>query len=98
MPLKSYFNIGDPVTYLGNIYLFSDIGYGVDNTRGALLVLDNYTGNILNRDNNALYNNIKTANYGLPYYNTVGIIKNNELDSVECKGIISVVISIRNNK
>ena len=32
-----------------------------------------------------------------PAYSDV-IIKNNELDSVECKGIISVVISIRNNK
>lgn len=95
-PLKSYFNVGDPVTYLGDIYLFSDIGYGVDSTRGALLVLDNYTGAVLNRDNNALYNNVKTANYGLPYYNTVGVVKNNELLYIDINDF-SIVKSSRLN-
>ena len=32
-----------------------------------------------------------------PAYSDV-VIKNNELDSVECKGIISIVISMKNNK
>jgi hypothetical protein len=79
VPLHSYFNSGDPVTYLGNMYLFSDVGYAADNTKGALLVLSSYDGTIMERNNNALYNNIKTANYGIPYYNTVCVIKNNEL-------------------
>lgn len=78
-PLHSYFNIGDPVTYLGNIYLFSDVGHGVDTSRGEMFVLDNYTGETLATHNSALYNAVKTSNYGLPYYNSVAIVKGSEL-------------------
>ncbi len=79
IPLHSYFNVGDPVTYLGDMYLFSDVGYGVDTTRGVMLTIDNTTGETLGRHDSALYNGLETANYGIPYYNSVAIVKNAEL-------------------
>jgi hypothetical protein len=79
IPLSSYFNSGDPITYLGNIYLFSDMGYAANQTMGCLFTLDNYTGDIKDRHNSALYNNVKASNYGLPYSNTVALVKNSQL-------------------
>lgn len=79
IPLTSYYNSGDAVTYLGDFYLFSDIGYGNDSTRGSMLTINNTTGATLATHSSALYNNIAAANYGIPYYGTVGVIKDSEL-------------------
>ena len=79
IPLTNYYNSGDPVTYLGDFYLFSNTGVGNDNTKGSLLTIDNYTGLTKSYHNSALYNNVTTANYGIPFYNTVGLVKDSEL-------------------
>ncbi len=79
VPLLSYFNSGDPVTYLGDFYLFSDVAYGNDTSKGSLITLDNFTGVTLSRDNSAIYSDIQAANYGTPFYNTVAFVKRSEL-------------------
>ncbi len=79
IPLFNYYNVGDPVTYLGDFYLFSEIAYGNDVSKGSMLTIDNYTGTTLSGHDSALYTNLETSNYGTPYYGTVAIIKNSEL-------------------
>lgn len=79
VPLFSYYNVGDPVTYLGDFYVFSDVAYGNDASKGSLITIDNYTGQTLSRDDSALYADVATANYGTPYYGTVALVKKSEL-------------------
>ncbi len=95
-PLFSYFNSGDPVTYLGDFYLFSDVAYGNDTSKGSLLILDNFTGTTLSRDNSAIYSDIQAANYGIPFYNTVAFVKRSELLYIDI-GDYTRVRSIRLN-
>lgn len=96
IPPFSYFNSGDPVTCVSDIYLFSDVGFSADDTKGALIVLDSNTGNVLRRDNNALYNKVTTANYGIPFSNTVALVKNSQLLYVDINDF-SIVRSVRLN-
>ena len=96
IPLSSYFNSGDAVTYLGDFYLFSDIGYGNSSSKGAMLTIDNYTGATLATHSSALYNNVYAANYGIPFYNTVSIVKGSELLYIDINDY-SIVKSSRLN-
>ena len=96
IPLSSYFNSGDAVTYLGNFYLFSDIGYGNSSSKGAMLTIDNYTGATLATHSSALYNNVYAADYGIPFYNTVSIVKGSELLYIDINDY-SIVKSSRLN-
>jgi hypothetical protein len=78
-PLFSYFNSGDPVTYLGDFYIFSDVAYGNNTSKGSLITIDNYTGATLDRHNSAIYSDVAASNYGIPYYGTVALVKKSEL-------------------
>lgn len=95
-PLSSYFNSGDPITYLGNFYLFSDIGYGNSSVQGSMITINNYTGATLATHSSALYNNVYAANYGVPFYNTVSIVKGSELLYIDINDY-SIVKSARLN-
>ncbi|MBV5347616.1 Ig-like domain-containing protein [bacterium] len=79
IPLANYYNTGDPITYLGDFYLFSEVGYGNNTNVGSMITIDNYTGTTITKHDSALYNGLATANYGIPFYGTVGIIKGSEL-------------------
>jgi len=96
-PLFSYFNSGDPVTYLGDLYLFTETGYNNDSTKGSLLTLNNYTGTTLNSQYSALYNGIYASNYGSPaFFNTLAIVKGSELLYIDIADY-SILKSVRLN-
>lgn len=77
-PLNAY-NSGDSAVGIGNIYLFSNLGFQGDITKGTLYTLDYNTGDILDTDYSGLYQNIQAATYGTPYHNTIAIVKSTEL-------------------
>jgi hypothetical protein len=79
VPPFSYYNSGDPVTYLGDIYLFNDVGYGNLLDTGSQYRLDIKTGVLKSYINSAIYRDIATANYGTPFFNTVAIVKYSQL-------------------
>jgi hypothetical protein len=82
-PPFSYFNVEDPVTYLGDIYLFNEVGYGNVSNVGSQYKLDTKDGSLLHYINSALYKDLFTANYGTPFYNTVALIKYTSLFYVD---------------
>jgi len=69
---------GDQITYYKNIFLFSDIGEGNDETKGALYKLDPDNGSILDTQNNGFYSGIRSAAWSITYQG-IGAVKGSNL-------------------
>ena len=79
---KNTYNTGNDAVCVGSMYLFSDAGDALDAqdvNKGTMFVLDYTTGEILDKKYNAIYRNIRASAYGVPYHNTIGIVKYTEL-------------------
>ena len=93
---KYYYNSDDPVTYYDNIYVCSELGKNGDTTKGTLFTLNAYNGSIIDKDYSGLYSSTNTVGFGLPFFNSLGIIKATELLYVNVDDY-SIIRSVRLN-
>lgn len=69
---------GNDITYWKSIYLFSDIGYGNDYSKGSLFEIDSVDGSVLDVQSNGIYADVRSASWSRSYQ-SVGFIKNMSL-------------------
>lgn len=82
-PLNEY-DDQDDITYTKAIYLFSNIGYGNDTTKGCLYKLHPYTGNVIEYHNSAIYHsNEQPSSFSASAwsldYSAVGFVRGSNL-------------------
>lgn len=75
----NYYDAGDPITYYKDILLFSDIGLNNNTSAGTLFRIEEDSGLVLDTHTSGLYKAVRASCYGIPYFNTVGFVRNANL-------------------
>jgi len=82
-PLNEY-DSGDDITYTKAIYLFSDIGYNSNTSKGSVYKLHPYTGAVLDHHESALYmSNTQPSRFSATAwsvdYSAIGVVRGSNL-------------------
>ncbi len=77
-PLNQY-NAGDSICFYKDIFLLGDTGINGNVDKGILYKIDSKTGVIKDYHESGLYSNVKASSYGIPYSDSIGVIKNSNL-------------------
>lgn len=71
--IMNEYSTGDTITFYSNIYVYSSVGYGGDDSKGSLLKIDAYNWNIIEVDTKALYRRVTSSRW-CPQMNSIASI------------------------